>query len=373
MIIVMMSIGAAIGGVTNHLAIKMLFRPYKPICIGGKKLPFTPGLIPKRREELAVQLGRMVVDHLLTAEGIRKKFKDPSFKKDMEMWAKNEGLRLLDSDKTIIQWLEQFGATAVEDKIEQHLIAFIEARYEEIVGQARSKTLAETLPKEWLVKIDQKIPELSGYILNKGSDYFESEEGRRRLSAMINDFLENLGSLGNMVQMFLSNDSIANSVQPELIKFLNHKGTHQLLTQLLEKEWDKVKDWKVGMIEEKIGRESLVSFLKTQINQQIPYKKWLHSTISDLIGSYKDVILESWIPKAVEMVGEFIANRIEEMMERLHIAEIVRNQVEGFQVERLEDIVLSISKKEFKMITYLGALLGGLIGIVQGLLIFFVR
>ena len=52
-------LGAIIGGFTNHLAIKMLFRPHRPIYIGKFQVPFTPGLIPKRRDELAVQLGKM--------------------------------------------------------------------------------------------------------------------------------------------------------------------------------------------------------------------------------------------------------------------------------------------------------------------------
>lgn len=67
-------IGALIGGMTNHLAIKMLFRPHNPIYFRGKRLPFTPGLIPKRRDELAKQLGVTVTNYLLTPDTIRKKF-----------------------------------------------------------------------------------------------------------------------------------------------------------------------------------------------------------------------------------------------------------------------------------------------------------
>lgn len=373
MIVFMMVIGALIGGVTNHLAIKMLFRPYKPIYIWGKQLPFTPGLIPKRREELAVQLGRMVVDHLLTAEGIRSKFKEPNFKRDMVTWAQSEGMRILESDKKIIQWFEQFGVVDSENKIEQQLNAFIASRYEEVMGQARSKTLKETLPNQWLAKVDAIIPDISIYILEKGIEYFESAEGKQRLSIMINDFLENLGTLGNMVKMFLSNEAIANSIQPELVRFLSHRGTFNLLTQLLDNEWDKIKEWRIGRLEQKLGKERVLSFLQTHIAEQIPYKKWLHSTIGEVTAAYKEIILEVWIPKAVELGGEFIATRIEEMMERLHLAEIVRNQVEGFSVERLEVMVLSISKREFKMITFLGALLGGGIGIVQGLIVLLVQ
>ena len=51
-------IGALIGGITNHLAIKMLFRPHEAKYIGSWRVPFTPGLIPKRRDELANNLGK---------------------------------------------------------------------------------------------------------------------------------------------------------------------------------------------------------------------------------------------------------------------------------------------------------------------------
>ncbi|MCL6616572.1 MAG: DUF445 family protein, partial [Anoxybacillus ayderensis] len=41
----MIAVGALIGGMTNSLAIKMLFRPYRPMYIAGRRIPFTPGLI----------------------------------------------------------------------------------------------------------------------------------------------------------------------------------------------------------------------------------------------------------------------------------------------------------------------------------------
>ena len=53
-------IGGVIGYITNDLAIKMLFRPYAPVYIGSFRLPFTPGIVPKRLENLAALLGREV-------------------------------------------------------------------------------------------------------------------------------------------------------------------------------------------------------------------------------------------------------------------------------------------------------------------------
>ena len=77
-------IGALIGGFTNHLAIKMLFRPHEAKYIGKWRVPFTPGLIPKRRDELAIQLGKTVTNYLLTPETFRKKLLTPDMEKKAE-------------------------------------------------------------------------------------------------------------------------------------------------------------------------------------------------------------------------------------------------------------------------------------------------
>ncbi|WP_411739635.1 DUF445 family protein [Peribacillus sp. S4] len=46
--------------------------------------------------------------------------------------------------------------------------------------------------------------------------------------------------------------------------------------------------------------------------------------------------------------------------------DIVEEQVSTFSVSCLEEMVVSITKKELSMITCIGALLGGIIGLFQG-------
>lgn len=65
-------IGAAIGYCTNYIAVKMLFRPSYPVKLGNFTLPFTPGVIPKRKEEMARALGSMVGNTLITQEDLEK-------------------------------------------------------------------------------------------------------------------------------------------------------------------------------------------------------------------------------------------------------------------------------------------------------------
>ena len=63
-------VGAVIGCFTNFIAIKMLFRPYREMRIFGLKLPFTPGMIPKRKKDVARAIGRVVNDNLLEKDDI---------------------------------------------------------------------------------------------------------------------------------------------------------------------------------------------------------------------------------------------------------------------------------------------------------------
>ena len=108
-ILFMVAVGAIIGGVTNSLAIKMLFRPYEPIYIRNWRLPFTPGLIPRRRNDLAIQMGRLVVNHLLTPESFKNKLLSSDFQQDLSQYAENELRVFFSSEKTVNEIVEKWG------------------------------------------------------------------------------------------------------------------------------------------------------------------------------------------------------------------------------------------------------------------------
>lgn len=57
--------GAVIGWFTNYVAIKMLFRPHRPVNLLGYKLQ---GLIPKRRKDIAHSIAKTIERELLSAK-----------------------------------------------------------------------------------------------------------------------------------------------------------------------------------------------------------------------------------------------------------------------------------------------------------------
>lgn len=72
--------GAIAGGLTNSVAIWMLFHPYEPPSVGGRRLSFLQGAIPKNKERLAGRIGATVGDKLLTPEDLARTVGEPSFR-----------------------------------------------------------------------------------------------------------------------------------------------------------------------------------------------------------------------------------------------------------------------------------------------------
>ena len=77
-------VGALIGYVTNDIAIKMLFRPLEEKRIFGIRIPFTPGILPRKRHQLADNIGRMVARELITEDIIRERMHRGDFRLSVE-------------------------------------------------------------------------------------------------------------------------------------------------------------------------------------------------------------------------------------------------------------------------------------------------
>ncbi|TQR26754.1 DUF445 family protein [Lysinibacillus sphaericus] len=367
-------IGAAIGGVTNHLAIKMLFRPHKAIYIKNWRVPFTPGLIPKRRDELAKQLGLTVVNYLLTPETFRKKFfsKDIQNKVEQFVQAKVEET-IFTNDKTIQDWLSLAGFSNMSATIEQKVEAIVEGQFASVKNTLSTKSIRTLLSADIQKTIDAKIPVAVDHILEKGEDYFLSPEGELTIKAMIDDFLSSKGSLGGMINMFLGDSSsLVAKVQRELVKLLQAPGTTTLLTKIFTQELEKLKDRPAMDFLKDIRFEQILTKLQTYVKEQLAVEERLNYPIAHYWPEGNSWMKETVIPQAIEKAFVKAEDKLEDVLKRLNLQEVVREQVDSFPVSKLEELVLGISKREFKMITVLGAVLGGLIGIVQGLIVYFI-
>lgn len=364
LIISMVFIGALIGGITNFIAIKMLFRPHQAKYIGRFKLPFTPGLIPRRQKEIAEQLGKTVVQHLLTPEGISKKLLHDQFVHRVSEWLVQEIKGYVEKNHSIGDTLQQLQIPVHKEKLEHFTSEQMKKKIDLFIMKNENEALSNLLPEELITAVKRYIPKVSEYILFKLAQFVSSKEGKEKIGRVAEDFLDRKGFFGNMISSFLGGDGLAKRLEPAIHLFLQSKDSHQLLNEMLEKECNRFLQKNMYEFFPLIQKHEITEKVAEQAVQIIDIERWLGMKWADVYEKHEQTI-NLYLIKALSTVRQYLLEKIPFFMEKLKLKEIVQDEVERFDLKRLEQLVLGITSREFKMITYLGALLGGLIGFVQ--------
>ncbi len=71
------------------------------------------------------------------------------------------------------------------------------------------------------------------------------------------------------------------------------------------------------------------------------------------------------------MLPEFLQTASNELQKRLVFHEIVRDKINGFDSERIEELLFAVMKREFRFIEIVGGVLGFFIGVAQSLMFYF--
>ncbi|MBE9069443.1 DUF445 domain-containing protein [Leptolyngbya cf. ectocarpi LEGE 11479] len=118
--------GGIIGYFTNDLAIKMLFRPYRPLYLFGQQLPFTPGLIPSNQSRLAKRIADTIMGSLLTPEELQRLAK-----------------RLLQTERmqAAIRWLLDLALTQTRTTNQDKTALILGNILQDMLGQSLPKML----------------------------------------------------------------------------------------------------------------------------------------------------------------------------------------------------------------------------------------
>ncbi|MCK2158152.1 MULTISPECIES: DUF445 family protein [Exiguobacterium] len=363
----MIIIGALIGAITNHLAIRMLFRPLEAKYIGKYRIPFTPGLIPKRRDELAANLGRTVVKHLLTPEGISKRLQQPVVYEAITRMIQQELQKWTRSAKTIREIAERF-VTNPEGKLQHQMEHRIDQELVTMAASVKTARLSEVLGDGGTTKIKTAIPGIVETLLRQTEQYFDSPAGKMKLEETVAQFIQSkLG--GGMFGMLLANVNLVEMIQPELKRVIQGKSTHQFISEMVEQEISALLE---RPVEELLGAETeqqLIERMKSEILTRIPLTKLLDTELRELLEPLEVRISQEMVPMLSKQVVVRLVEQVERIMATLDLETIVREEVDLLDTAYLEEIVLSISRREFRAITWLGGLLGGLIGMIQAILL----
>lgn len=140
--------------------------------------------------------------------------------------------------------------------------------------------------------------------------------------------------------------SIGHTVETELVSI------EEIIDKLIEEE---NKSQIIAQIKKKV---------RTIAEEKMP--SLIPSAIRNMILVYVDEIIESEGENAINELSEKL---IHKATSQVSISEIIEEKINKFELDKLEEIILNIAKKELKHIELLGGLIGFVIGFMQGIII----
>ena len=159
-ILILAIIGGLIGYITNVIAIKLIFRPINPIKIPIFNIEIV-GMIPKRKSEIAKNIGEIISDQFLSIDEIIDSMITIEDKENITNYIKlkvklilNEKMTLIPS--TIKSLVQNYVAEIIEDEIRQS----IDELCEEIIIKANNRINIKEM-------VETKINELDLYELEE--------------------------------------------------------------------------------------------------------------------------------------------------------------------------------------------------------------
>ncbi|MBN4061568.1 MAG: DUF445 domain-containing protein [Flavobacteriales bacterium] len=128
-------------------------------------------------------------------------------------------------------------------------------------------------------------------------------------------------------------------------------------------------------IKEKINNPEVLEMLHTNIEDKIDdylnnkFSKQ-HPIFNLFLGKKgKQQIKSGFLTEVQEVTPYLIGNYMDKIEDTLDVEETIRQKVAVLSPAKLEDLIMSILKKEFHFIELIGAVIGFLIGVVQVILV----
>ena len=146
---------------------------------------------------------------------------------------------------------------------------------------------------------------------------------------------------------------IANIIQNELI------SVKDVISNIDREEFSKRLDSSIDKVLEKN--------LKAKVKEKFPVLQMFFTDrmAKDVSDTIKDIIMENQ-----EKIFEIFSNYAEE---NINFEVIISDKISNFSLNKLEEIITLLAKKELKHIEVIGAILGGLIGVAQYLITLLIR
>ncbi len=379
----------------------MLFRPYKAIYVGKRKLPFTPGLIPSNQERLAQKVSDTIMGSLLTPGELQKLAQRLLATERIEeaiLWLLKLALDQVRSDRE--QKTAKILANILHDLFSQSLPRLLKvlARKDDFL-EAQTNQIFEQILLNFQLKDDQakKFSDwLLGSVLPADTirramiDFLSDrnikiiDEGFREKTSGTYWVVANLFGLRNSLirlrSFCLDEPEISNARLEEL--------TYSLQIR------DRIKNWLRNLSLQNLPVSTVRQLRKTV---QEAVRNYIREEGGDVIVRLGDSVewenLAALILKrlqssptvndSLEIISQELALVLERYLEKdleklvtqaipiLSIDRVIIERISATTPEELETAVQGIVKNELQAIVNLGGVLGFIVGLLQTVILFF--
>jgi uncharacterized membrane protein YheB (UPF0754 family) len=373
----------------------MLFRPYRAIYIAGRKLPFTPGLIPSNQERLAQKISNTIMGSLLTPTELQ-----------------NLARRLLQTERvqSAILWLLQLAITQIKEEKNDKSATIVAGILRDLLGESLPRLLKVLARREDF--LEAQINQIFDQVL---LELQLSEEQSTRLADWLLQVVLPPDVLRQVIIDFLTDrtiqtidESFREKTSGTYWVVANLFGLRNTLTRLRTFCLDE-KDATNARLEELIQvlqmrdrlKKSLARFISTKLTHRDSaptarttresVRHYIQSSGSDLLQGLTDSVNWEKIAKlllnrlsnsqvvgsSLEVVSQELAKILERYLEKdlekivaqvipiLSIDKVIIDRVKATSPADLEAAIEGIVKNELQAIVTLGGVLGFVIGLLQ--------
>lgn len=400
-------VGAAIGYTTNYLAVKMLFHPKKAYYIANMRIPFTPGLIPKKRKELTESIATLVSQQLINEKDIirniyTQKNRETLYRLGEDFFHKLKEKPLntfLHIDK---DWLkEKINAQLIK----KELYLFLYDRISSIIDDVffSKKQICDLLPHDFRINIRQFSDTFTDSILESLRKSLKKENTRQAVSKYATEIIYDYAQSSNVIIKTIVNmatpliedsDKFADAIlkgadtilDSEVIRKNSRDAVFSKIEELMKKEISEtysLLNYKSKQEMREAVKKHIFLIIKNDKNvnlfleQDLPRKLYVYLRLLTQKAKLKDVwefmgrdATENLSRNTVRSILYFLRTQTGAII--FDIKKIVLKKVSNLDIEGMEDITLKISRDQFKYIEIFGGILGGLIGLTQVILTQFI-
>ncbi|MFS8807526.1 DUF445 family protein [Synechococcus sp. R6-10] len=388
--------GLVIGYFTNDIAIKMLFRPYRPYRVFGWRIPFTPGLIPQNQPRLAKQIAKTIMGSLLTPEELhnlaRKLLQTERMQAGIR-WLLGVALDRLqnpEQQQQTAQVLARILADLFNESLprlvkvlarqETFLEGSINQLFDQVLLELRLSSEQAKQLSEWILK--QALPpkvlrqNLVDFLTDRNIESLDEEFRERATGSYW--VVANLFGLKNALLRLrtycLEEPEGAEAILEDLLKDIN---ASRRLTEILQNL--SLQNLPVSAVRQlrRALRDGIQDYLRSQgpevikgLGETIDWEKVASLVLGRLRNSKALITSIDQISADLALVLErYLERDLESLMMQvipvLNLDQVIADKVNATSPADLEQAIQQIVRQELQAIVNLGGLLGFLVGCVQ--------